>query len=94
MVFPDIVGDLVSSDSLPENADLENLGHKMILITCLIVKNTEFPRINQPDEINEELLDKAKELILTDDFRARFESLCQMDIIPEIEIGEIKHIKT
>jgi len=37
MVFPDIVSELISIDELPENQDLENLGHKMILIACMIV---------------------------------------------------------
>jgi hypothetical protein len=66
----------------------------MILITCLIVNNNEFPHIASPVVILKEDLDRAKEVILTDDFRHRFESLCQMDIIPEIDISEIKHIKT
>ena len=39
-------------------------------------------------------IERAIELILTDDFRVKFESLCQMDIIPDIDISEIKHIKT
>jgi hypothetical protein len=93
MVFPDILSDLIKVDAEPENADLNNLGSKMILITCLIVKNSEFPQMVSTDEISEEQLKKAKEIILTDDFRSRFEALCQMDIIPEIDISEIKLIK-
>jgi hypothetical protein len=93
MVFPDILSDLIKVDAEPENADLNNLGSKMILITCLIVKNSEFPQMVSTDEISEEQLNKAKEIILTDDFRSRFEALCQMDIIPEIDISEIKLIK-
>jgi len=45
MVFADVVGELIRVDSDPENLDLGQLGHKIILITCLIVKNNDFPRI-------------------------------------------------
>ena len=37
MVFKDIVQELVRLDGEEENADLEHLGKKMILITCMIV---------------------------------------------------------
>jgi hypothetical protein len=37
MVFADIVGELKRLDELEENADLNNLGSKMLVTTCMIV---------------------------------------------------------
>jgi len=38
MVFTDIVAELQRTDSMPENEDMANLGHKMMVITCMIVR--------------------------------------------------------
>jgi hypothetical protein len=94
MVFHDIMSELIRTDSHPENADLFNLGQKMILISALIVRNQDFPRIESVEAITPEQLVRGCQVVLTDEFRRDFESMCQMDFIPEIEIGEIKHIKT
>ena len=37
MVFTDLVKELETTDNNEENADLNNLGHKMMIITCMIV---------------------------------------------------------
>ena len=48
MVFPDISTELVRIDREEGNQDLENLGEKLILITCMIVTPT---RVNEVGEL-------------------------------------------
>ena len=93
MVFPDIVSELISIDELPENQDLQNLGHKMILIACMIVQPDVMPKLNSAEEITLDIELKAKEVMLTPEFTINFNNLCQMDVIPEIDVSFIKHIK-
>ena len=38
MVFPDISAELIGVDELPENVDIDNLGQKLILVSCMIVQ--------------------------------------------------------
>lgn len=66
----------------------------MILISALIVRNQDFPRIESVEAITAEQLVRGCQIVLTDEFRSNFESMCQMDFIPDLDIGEIKHIKT
>ena len=37
MVFADIAGEMKRLDELEENADLNNLGRKIVVVTCMIV---------------------------------------------------------
>ena len=37
MVFADIAGEMKRLDELEENAELNNLGRKIMVVTCMIV---------------------------------------------------------
>ena len=57
MVFSQICQELKDVDSAAENADLENLGHKLILIVHLIVSPKTFDQIPETvDQITDEHL--------------------------------------
>ena len=86
MVFADILGELVRIDEAEENADLNNLGQKMIVITCMIVSPGSLGDIPTANEITSENITQAKELMLSDPFKEKFRNMCGMDIIPEITI--------
>ena len=86
MVFPDIQKELVTLDTAEENADLQMLGHKMMLITCLIVVPDKVGELTKAEQITEEHLEKGKELILTEEFVTKFKDMCQMDNIPDISL--------
>jgi|APSaa5957512535_1039671.scaffolds.fasta_scaffold169037_1 hypothetical protein len=58
----------------------------MILITVMIVCPGQVDEINQVNEINEEHLKKAQEIMLSDTFKENFRNMCQMDVIPDINI--------
>lgn len=86
MVFEDIATELEHQDADPANADLNNLGQKMLLITAFIVQNTEMPQIASHEVIEASHFQRAKEVLLTDKFKVEFQNMCQMDVIPEIDI--------
>ena len=46
------------------------------------------------DAITPECLAIAKEQLATDEFTLKFRGMCQMDVIPEISLGQIKDVKT
>ena len=94
MVFQDIVTELKRQDEAPENQDLDNLGQKMILITCMIVCPGAVGELAQVAEITQEHLDKSQEIMLSDTFKENFRNMCQMDIIPDINISQIKLVKS
>lgn len=97
MVFPDISAELVRIDREEGNQDLENLGEKLILITCMIVTPTrvnEVGELKQVADITEQHLTKATEIMITDEFSNGFRNMCQMDTIPDINLQQIKLVKT
>jgi len=96
MVFPDIVRELVRLDGEEENADLENLGKKMILITCMIVSPSKInggSSLTLSSKIEPSHLESACEVMTTEDFSEMFRTICKMDAIPEISLQAIKLIK-
>lgn len=46
MVFEDIVAELTRIDNLPENADLQNLGQKVLLIAVMVVAPTMIDNVD------------------------------------------------
>ena len=94
MVFSDIVGELKRLDELEENADLNNLGQKMLVITCLIVCPETTGSIDNSGELNEEHMTLANEIVITPRFAELFRNMCQMDSIPDINLSQIKHVKS
>lgn len=92
MVFTDIVAELTRIDT--ENPDLENLGSKLIVITCMIVNPQEMGLVESPNDLTGDHLDKAKRLMLTTEFSDQFKNICQIDVIPDLDISQIKHLKT
>ena len=93
MVFSDLVNELTTTDEDPASVDLQNLGHKMMVITCMIVQPEVLGTISTVADITDEIQTKAKEALLTDQFKQQFHSMCQMDFIPDCNIGDIKHVK-
>ena len=86
MVFADIVGELKRLDSLEENADLNNLGQKMGVITCLIVSPDTIGSIECAANITEEHINLSNEILVTPRFAELFRNMCQMDSIPDINL--------
>ena len=52
----------------------------------------EFPKTLE--ELQEEDLLFAQEFIVSDEFKSKFSAMCQMDSIPEVNLGQMKLIKT
>ena len=94
MVFSDIKQELQSIDEAPENADLENLGAKLMLIVYMIVlPNKIDPSPDSVDAITDEHLNQAKEAIDSAEFQEKFRGMCQMDVIPDVTLNQIKVVK-
>lgn len=72
MVFEDIATELEHQDADPANADLNNLGQKMLLIAALIVQNTEIPQIASHESIEAAHFARAREVISTEKFKVEF----------------------
>ncbi len=68
MVFEDIVAELCRIDLDETNQDLNKLGQKMILITCMIVCPGHIGPIATVDRITEDHLQLAHDIMLTSDF--------------------------
>ena len=68
MVFEDIVAELCRIDLDPANQDLNQLGQKMILITCMIVCPGHIGPIESTQAITEDHLQLAHDIMLTSDF--------------------------
>ena len=68
LVFVDLVKELEILDNAPENADLNFLGHKMMIITCLIVDKSKLPNVQSVDDITPELFPIAREVLLSEAF--------------------------
>ena len=86
MVFADIQSELVRIDEAEENVDLNKLGSKMIVITCMIVSPNSLGELATASDITADHIIKAKELMLSDPFKESFRNMCGMDVIPEITI--------
>lgn len=64
IVFSDIVAELDSFDILPENTDLNFLGHKLMIVVCLIVQKSQFPDVLSVQDIKpEEHFEKVKHVL-------------------------------
>jgi hypothetical protein len=94
MIFTDIVGELKRLDELEENADLNNLGQKMLVMTCLIVCPETTGSIESSADLNEEHMNLANEIVITPKFAELFRNMCQMESIPDINLSQIKHVKS
>ena len=93
MVFSDIVGELKRLDEMEENEDLNSLGSKMLVMTCLIVCPETIGSIENSAQINEEHMNLASEIVVTPRFAELFRNMCQMDSIPDINLQQIKQVK-
>lgn len=94
MVFSDISQELKNVDEAPENADLENLGAKLILIVHLIVlPNKLDPSPETVAQITADHLKEAMEAVQTPEFQEKFRGMCQMDVIPDVTLNQIKIVK-
>jgi hypothetical protein len=76
MIFSDIVGELKRLDNLEENADLNNLGQKMLVITSLIVCPETTGSIESSEGLNEENMNLACEIVITPRFAELFRNMC------------------
>ena len=77
MVFSEICQELKTVDEAPENADLESLGSKLILIVHLIVQPKSFDPIPETvDQITADHLNQAIETVQTPEFLERFRGMC------------------
>lgn len=97
MVFTDISAELIRIDKEEANQDLENLGGKLILITCMIVTPNQINQVGPLAtivDITPSHLEKAASLMVTEDFSNGFRNMCQMDTIPDINLQQIKLVKT
>lgn len=45
------------------------------------------------EQINEEYIKQAADYMLTDEFKAQFQVMCQMDSIPDVSLSQMKVIK-
>lgn len=72
MVFADIVAELKRIDGEAENADLDNLGQKMMIITAMIVCPKATEGIDTIEMMTEEAMNKACELVVTEEFSNKF----------------------
>ena len=73
MVFGDIVAELKRLDGEAENADLNNLGQKMILITTMIVCSSQTEGIDTIEAMTEDVMQKACDVVVTDEFSNKFQ---------------------
>lgn len=74
-------------DELEENADLNNLGRKIVVITCMIVCPETIGQIESTDQFTDEHLKLATEIVVTPRFNDLFRNMCQMDMIPDINLA-------
>ena len=92
MVFGDITAELIRIDN--EDQELENLGQKIMIITCLIVCPTKLDgNLQKVDQVTNEHLSKANEIMNSEEFNEQFKDLCSMDTIPDITLAHIKLVK-
>jgi hypothetical protein len=87
MVFEDITGEMKRLDALEENEDLNNLGKKILVVTCMIVCPETIGKIDNVNELNDDHLKLATEIVLTPRFNELFRNMCQMDMIPDINLS-------
>lgn len=86
MVFADIAGEMKRLDALEENQDMNNLGRKLVVVTCMIVCPETIGKIDSVDDLQEEHLNLSTEIVITERFAELFRNMCQMDMIPEINL--------
>ena len=94
MIFLDIQRELERVDALEENADLNMHGARLLLLVAVIVCPSLLQQIPLDAEaITPECLALAKEQLATEEFTDKFRGMCQMDVIPEIQLSQIKDVK-
>jgi hypothetical protein len=76
MVFSDIAGEMKRLDELEENTDLNNLGRKIIVVTCMIVCPETIGQIDSTESFTQEHLNLASEIVLTPRFNDMFRNMC------------------
>ncbi len=88
MVFADIVAELKRLDAEEANQDLDNLGQKMILITCMIVCPNKIQELGIATvvDITEAALQVACETVVTAAFSEKFQEMCRMENIPDVNL--------
>lgn len=58
----------------------------MMAITCMVVCPGTIGEVQTVGELTDEHLSKAKDVMLSSTFKDNFRNMCQMDVIPDINI--------
>jgi hypothetical protein len=66
----------------------------MLVVTCMIVCPETIGQIDNINELTEEHLKLGADIVLTARFSELFRNMCQMDMIPDINLSQIKIVKS
>ena len=95
MVFTDIQSELERVEALEENADLNKLGSRILFVVIIICLPQLIEGIPlDPEQITDEHLTAVKGHITSQEFLDKFKNMCQMDVIPDISLQQIKAVKS
>lgn len=76
MVFTDIANEMKRLDGLEENQDLNNLGRKIIVVTCMIVCPETIGQIDCINDLTDDHLALGSEIVTTERFNELFRNMC------------------
>lgn len=66
----------------------------MLVITCLIVCPETIGSVAGSQELSQEHMNLASEIVVTQRFAELFRNMCHMDSIPDINLQQIKFVKS